>query len=357
MKNKLDILPEWLVSEMKNTEQDKVYHAEGDVYTHSLMVYDEIKKLKNNFTPREYEILSYSAILHDIGKVKTTVLEDDGRITSKGHSKVGYYLALEILENVDLPFGDKLEIMNLVRYHGNPYNVFLRDELEREVITLSMQCNLKLLYHLAWADFKGRISIENLEDNFLLLNIFRECAENLDCFDRPYQFKSNIAKFNYLVRKSHHHLDEPYNDTKSKVYLMSGLPGSGKDYYVKKNFDIPVISLDEIRKELKIKPTETQGLVINTAKERAKNFLRKGEDFVWNATNTVKSTRDNLINLFTTYNAFITIIYISGNLNLNKILEQNKNRIDIVPEKVIRKLHRNLEIPTGIESHKIIYIK
>jgi predicted kinase len=135
---------------------------------------------------------------------------------------------------------------------------------------------------------------------------------------------------------------------------LSGLPGSGKDTYIKNNLkNLPIISLDEIRKELNIKPTKEQGKVIQKAKEKAKEYLRKGEDFIWNATNTSKQMRTSLIQLFDIYNAYMNIIFIYK--PLNDILIQNKQRNDIVPNDIIKKLFRKMEIPLSSECHKVDY--
>lgn len=137
--------------------------------------------------------------------------------------------------------------------------------------------------------------------------------------------------------------------------MVSGLPGTGKDYYIKENLSyLPVISLDEIRKDLGIKPTDKQGKVIQTAKEKAREYMRKGENFVWNATNTTKRMRTELISFFTEYNSFINIIFLNKDLDL--ILEQNKNRDQKVPENVIIKLYKKMEIATPDEAHNVSII-
>jgi predicted kinase len=49
--------------------------------------------------------------------------------------------------------------------------------------------------------------------------------------------------------------------------------------------DREVISLDDIRRELDVDPADDQSAVVAAAYDRAKGLLRRGEPFVWNATN------------------------------------------------------------------------
>ena len=344
------------LSEMKEIEQEPIWHREGSVYNHTLMVVNEFDKVSNEFNDRDKNILLYATILHDIGKRKNTTSIKDNQIRHYGHSRLGYHIAMELLENVNLPFEDKLEILNLILYHGEPNWIQEKETIEQEydVIKMSLDCNLRLLYHLTTFDFKGRIA-DDIQKCLENIDYFRLVAEGLNCFDNPYNFNSNLLKYKYLVEKTHHYLDIPFDDTKSKVYMLSGLPGSGKDTYIKNNLShLPIISLDDIRKELKIKPDGEQGLVVQTAKERAKEFLRIGKDFVWNATNVKKTMRDSLISMFNIYNASIQIIYIHN--DLKTIYNQNRNRETAIPENVITKLYRGLDIPKKYEAHEVVHI-
>ena len=73
---------------------------------------------------------------------------------------------------------------------------------------------------------------------------------------------------------------------------MSGLPGSGKETWLAAHqTNLPVISLDAVRNELNIHPTNNQGQVAQVARERCREFLRAKTAFAFNATNTMKETR------------------------------------------------------------------
>ncbi len=138
---------------------------------------------------------------------------------------------------------------------------------------------------------------------------------------------------------------------------MSSLPGSGKDTYIAKNFTgWGVVSLDDIRVELKVKPTDKSGngRVVQLAKERAKEYMRKHQNFVWNATNITAQMRSQLIDLFTSYGAKVTIVYIE--VPYKTLLNQNGNRDAVVPTNVIDKMIGKLEPPVREEAHKIVTV-
>ena len=334
--------------DMEICEQDVEYHAEGNVLIHTLMVLDEVEKLDINKDDKE--ILRWVALLHDIGKPYVSTIED-GKIRSHGHSKRSYHIAMELLEETHLDKNTKLEILNLVKLHGKASWAYEKEDVERYIMDLSMSCRLDLLYYFSTCDFKGRIA-DDIDVCLERIEIFKDVASELGCFGNPYNFSSKIAKFNYLVKRTHHYLDNPYDDTKSKVFMVCGLPGVGKDTYINKSLSwLPVISLDDIRKELGIKPTDEQGKVIQTAKERARVHMRKGEDFVWNATNVTKRLRSSIISFFVEYNSYIDMTFLHK--PLEQVLEQNKNRDESVPVPVIMKLYNKLEIPTYKESHEL----
>jgi len=344
---------------MKGCQQDKTYHPEGDVWIHTKLVLEEFYNEWDLYTPKARKIMAYAIIFHDIGKPYCSE-KIDGHIRSHGHSRIGYHIALELLDKAlaagDIEYDDMLEIANLVLFHGKPPWVSEKStrDAEYEVIKLSQDCHIWLLWKLSTYDIKGRTA-KDVPEMLEKVEYFMMLAEELNCLHLDYKFYNDYNKFGYLVKHNYHHTDQAYDDSKGHVYLMVGLPGTGKDTYIKENLSIwPIVSLDDIRAELKIKPTGNQGKVIQAAKEKAKVFMREGATFTWNATNTSKLIRDGLISLFTQYNYRIHIHYIHN--TFDKILEQNKQREAQVPEKVIKKLFRNIDIPKNSEAHIVVHI-
>lgn len=134
--------------------------------------------------------------------------------------------------------------------------------------------------------------------------------------------------------------------------VLAGLPGCGKDRWAAGNrADEPAVSLDAIRRELKIDPTDNQGEVIQVARERCRELMRTGTSFTFNATNVMRQTRQRWIELFSDYRALIEIVYIEP--PLNTILKQNSQRDDAVPQDVIHKLAAKTEVPTWAECHEL----
>lgn len=108
------LFPLSLLDQMKKTGQSPQYHPEGNVWIHTMMVVDAAaghRKFSRN--PR---VFMWAALLHDIGKPKTT-RKRKGKITSYNHDIEGEKLAREFLEafTEDKVFIE--EVCSLVRYH------------------------------------------------------------------------------------------------------------------------------------------------------------------------------------------------------------------------------------------------
>jgi hypothetical protein len=58
---------------MKSCIQDATYHAEGDVWTHTVMVIEELRRRRNHamIAPKRWPVLFQATLLHDVAKPAT----------------------------------------------------------------------------------------------------------------------------------------------------------------------------------------------------------------------------------------------------------------------------------------------
>ena len=349
------------IADMKGVQQDPIWHAEGDVYVHTKMVTEELIKLQNfdSLSEQDKHIILSSALFHDIEKGSTTTeeeIEGQIRIVSPRHAKKGEFTTRQILyTDINTPFQVREQICKLVRLHGLPLWAISKDNPDKEVIYSSTVVNNKLLSLLATADVLGR-TCHDQDEILMKIELFKELCKDNQCFTKPKEFKSNYGRFLYFNKEDGYVNYFPFDDLICTVTVMCALPGSGKDTYIKKNLDQPILSLDDIRREHKISPKDKKGngQVIQLAKEKAKEHLRAKTSFVFNATNITKDMRSRWIGLFTDYNARVKIIYIE--VPYKTLLKQNSDREHKVPENIIDKLIGKLEMPDFKEAHEVEYI-
>lgn len=99
------ILPE--IVQMKGVAQPPEFHPEGDVYTHTVLVLSRLK----NPSP----VLSFGALLHDVGKPATFRVAD--RIRFDGHDRVGAAMAQRICRRLKFSNAETGAISTLVANH------------------------------------------------------------------------------------------------------------------------------------------------------------------------------------------------------------------------------------------------
>ena len=262
------------------------------------------------------------------------------------------YTQAEMFNNIR--FEDREKIARLVRYHGLPLWFAEKSNTEKAILQASLSTPMHLLALVAEADVKGRICPDK-EALIERVEFFRMYCQDQECYYHPKQFPSSHTKFMYFERDDSFSNYPVYDDTQFEAVLMSGLPGAGKDTYILDEFrDWPVISLDALREQMGVKPTDNQGTVIQAAKEQAKVMMRRKQSFVWNATNITRSLRETLISLFRIYNARIRIVYIES--SHQKLQQQNLGREEIVPPKVIVRLIQKMEVPDPSEAHEVVYV-
>jgi hypothetical protein len=124
------------VRDMQSCPQDPIYHAEGDVWIHTRMVCEALIENRRwrALAPAEREIVFAASLLHDVAKPATT-RDEDGRITSRGHSKRGEIMTRELLWRMGAPFQAREQVANLIRYHQIPFFLIDRRDARRKLFS------------------------------------------------------------------------------------------------------------------------------------------------------------------------------------------------------------------------------
>ena len=101
------VLPE--IARMKGVEQPPQYHPEGDVWTHTLLLLEQLE-------PGCSMTLAWGALLHDVGKPPTFRRAPD-RIRFDGHVDVGVAMGAEICRRFRFSNEETRQIMELIENH------------------------------------------------------------------------------------------------------------------------------------------------------------------------------------------------------------------------------------------------
>jgi putative nucleotidyltransferase with HDIG domain len=343
------------VRAMQGCVQEPSYHAEGDVWVHTRMVCEAVVASEHwrALPEEEREIVFVAALLHDIAKPVCTRVEE-GRITSRGHSSRGEVMARELLWRMGVPMWRREQITSLIRWHQVPFFLIDSANGERHLFELSQSARCDLLAQVTEADGRGRIcqDQQRLLDN---ITLFVQLAEEHGCLRQPRQFPSEHSRFLYFRKEGRDPNYLAYEDTVCEVILMAGLPGAGKDYWIaSEGPDWPVISLDALRQEMKIAPTDKQGAVIARARELARENLRRKRSFIWNATNLSRQMRERSLSLCAAYNARIRIVYVEA--LADRLFAQNAAREHSVPPTVIARMLEKWQPPDLTEAHQVKWV-
>ena len=173
--NQLDIwFPE--LKALIDVPQNPVYHSEGDVWTHTMMVIDEAAKLRDRSANPYWFMLA--AVAHDFGKAVCTE-EHNGVLHAYQHEIQGLPLANTFLHRITKESKLIRYVLNLVELHMKPNTVAGAGSAAKVTNRMFDQAvDPQGLICIALADERGRITQRPAVDHegFLMerLHIYEE---------------------------------------------------------------------------------------------------------------------------------------------------------------------------------------
>jgi predicted kinase len=345
---------------LATTPQDPYYHAEGDVWIHTRMVIEALMRGAEYIDGSDDErfILFYAALLHDIAKPATTVIDpDSGRIGQPGHSKRGAIDARILCWHAGVPFALREHLCRIITVHQLPFFALGGNKngqsAEFLIRKLSHELDLRLLSAVAQADMEGRW-YEHKDDCLVDIELFREMARDERCYGNPKAFADAHTRLCYLRGAGIAPDFAHHQNAGSRVTVMSGLPASGKNHWVAANrARLPVVSIDDAREELGLRHGANEGAVAHRAVDFAKELLRDKAPFVWNTTHLSAQMRKKTLDLLYAYDAEVELVYLEQPPQL--IFKRNTQRDTSLPNKAIERMLFKWEVPLPTEAHVVRY--
>lgn len=346
----IEKIPEF--KKLKNCEQNPKWHSEGNAWEHTKLVCKHaIEQCKMQVWDEYWgKLLLASALFHDIGKAVTTHQGKDGRWHAYGHEFEGEKITRRILWDEDCEFREG--VCSLVKYHMLALTLFESKDPIGKIAEISREVpSMHVLALLKKCDVLGSIQEDEVSkgsDLTKMVSLIR-IIDNMSCRYNP--FPDYIHEYkNYIDKMT----KKPIT-----VYVMIGLPGSGKSTFAHKLVDDGyadvIVSRDTIREELgycesgekvvlsKGKENEVTKVFNETILDAAKN----GKRIIIDNLNLKAEYRNGYKSLLSNYDVNWIYYYVEAE-NLSVNMARRKSQIT---ENVFKEMINKLEWPT-IDEYK-----
>lgn len=340
--------------EMDTCHHSTRWHREGSVTNHTRLVYNAMKERIKDVHREDYKewslIMLSAALFHDIGKISTTYFDEkQGDWCCKSHGEAGEKLFRKTFFEERLDLREK--VAYLIRYHMLLHHTMQKDAERQKKELIQMIYGLMPIEDMLLlneCDMRGSLNENNNEDNIARhISKVKNAVEEIKK-DR----KSN--PFHYV------------NESSARMYVMIGVPGSGKSTYAevlkdteneKVGTSLPIISRDLIRIEMgmcgegeKCMGTHKQeNEVTRRVKESIQNLSSMGMSFIVDNTSLKKKYRDQYINYIQNYDVAPIYVYVEA-----PSLEENfKRRDGEIDSSIIQRMWDGFEFPNHIECYEM----
>ena len=141
--------------------QSPKWHPEGDVWVHTMMCVDEMTVLLGEDEKHNLKMM-FSILCHDLGKVVSTSVDEEGSIRSIGHEITGLALTKSFMCRLTQEHNFIETILPLVEHHLKPSQFYAGKAKAPAIRRLATKVNIEELVIVAKADFLGRTTQEAL---------------------------------------------------------------------------------------------------------------------------------------------------------------------------------------------------
>ena len=190
------------IAALKGVPQDPVWHPEGDVLVHTLLVLDRARELAEALDAESRASLMLAALCHDLGKPATTTREGE-RVRSIGHEAASARETRAWLTRLRFPERIVQAVEGLVLLHLAPVALVRGGAGASAYRRLARRaadfgCTLAQLERIARADQLGRTTDDALAGRFAAGDAFLAAAEDSSVRDAP---AGDVVRARDLLRR------------------------------------------------------------------------------------------------------------------------------------------------------------
>lgn len=356
---------------MSQTPQNPRYHAEGNVWNHTLMVLEEFHRLANReaLSREDHEVLYWAALLHDIGKPRVTTWKNN-RWVAHGHEKAGVSLARNILlQHPEISAFQRTRILDLVRWHHVPLRYGLQQVDLSAYKYIATRTDLRLLAIFGLMDTRGRIcerkeEVVQLVSDFLYQIVPRIEGEmgTFDEIQTRFQQASPHTKNLLWVALQQRDFASiarymgggapPESTLVPRCYLTIGAPRSGKTDYVKRHFaQCSYFNLSSMEPVVPAPEDPHPSFDLRALEDFLQRQFSQGLDVVVDGRNLQAAWREKIANLVRSFHA--EVHYLFFDRSLDAILANNEREDHRLPEQEVTTAFDHLIMPHPWEAHAL----
>lgn len=135
-------------------ELDKCFQFKQNKYHKHDVYFHTINTL--NAVPKQYPLIRWAALLHDLGKVVARNLNEEGEFTFHNHEFYSVEIANNIMDRMKFSNKDKEYIANLIEHHMFQYNDKMKDSAIRRLVASLGEEYIDDLCIMKYADRVGK---------------------------------------------------------------------------------------------------------------------------------------------------------------------------------------------------------